>query len=207
MIKFCGNCGAKIDDNARACGQCGTPVEDFIAIRSIKASSPKKNKKIFKLVMGLILVAVVAAVVINVVSKFTGYNGLIRKTMAAYEGYDINTLVSLSSDIYYYGEDDNVEEYFKDHVSATLDMFESTIGHDYKFSYKVNDLYRLSDYKAIEMMDNIEEFYPDFDISTIQDIFITDITVSASKGEKICSKDIQITMTKESESRKVLYID
>ena len=157
--------------------------------------------------IALALVVAVAVTAINVISKFTGYNGLLRKVMTAYEGYDIDTLVSLSSDIYYYGEEDYVENYFENSVGATLDSFESSVGHSYKFSYEINEIYRLSDRKMSEMLDNIEVACPDFDVSTIKDISIADITVTASKGEKSSSKDVKITMTEESESRKVLYID
>lgn len=27
MSKFCGNCGAKLEDDARVCGNCGTPLD------------------------------------------------------------------------------------------------------------------------------------------------------------------------------------
>lgn len=103
MAKFCGNCGAQIDDNAKVCGQCGTPVDSSTKMSPVKiidSERKKKHKKIFKLVIVLILIVAVAAAAINVASKFTGYNGLLRKVMSAYEGYDIDTLVSLSSDIY-----------------------------------------------------------------------------------------------------------
>lgn len=209
MAKFCGNCGAQMDDNAKVCGQCGTPVDGGTKAPPVKIVDPekkKKNKKIFKIAVALILVVIVAATAINVVSKFTGYNGLLRKVMVAYEGYDIDTLVSLSSDIYYYSEDDYVEYYFENIVGTTLDSFESSVGHSYKFSYEINEIYQLSGRKMSEILDNIETAYPDFDVSTIKDISVADITVTASKGEKSSSKDIHITMTEESGARKVLYI-
>lgn len=31
MSKFCGNCGAQLDDSMRVCGYCGTPCETFAA--------------------------------------------------------------------------------------------------------------------------------------------------------------------------------
>lgn len=210
MARFCGNCGAKMDNNAKVCGQCGTPIEGNIKtlpVRIVDPEKKKKSKKIFRLVVVLVLIMVAAATTINVVSKFTGYNGLLRKVIATYERYDIDTLISLSSDIYYYGKEDYVEEYFKNHVGTTLDLLESSVGHSYKFSYEINEIYQLSDRKISEILDNIEADYPDFDVSTIKDIAIADITVIASKGEKSSSKDVKITMTKESESWKVLYID
>lgn len=210
MARFCGNCGAQIDDNAKVCGQCGTPVEGITKTPPVKIVDPekeKKQKKIFKLAVALILVVIAATTAINVVNKFTGYNGLLRKVMTAYEAYDIDTLVSLSSDIYYYGEEDYVVDYFKDRVGATLDSFESSVGHSYKFSYKINEIYRLSDRKIDEILDNIEATYPDFDISTIENISVADITVTAAKGDKSSSKYVKIIMTEECKARKILYIN
>ena len=112
MAKFCGNCGAKINDNAKVCSECGTPIDDIFQSSSEKKANPakkKKSKKKFKITVMLVFVAVAAIIIINVVSKFTGYNALLRKVMAAYEEYDIDTLVSLSSDIYYYTEKDYAE--------------------------------------------------------------------------------------------------
>lgn len=32
MAKFCGNCGAQLDDDDKVCGQCGTPVTGMPAL-------------------------------------------------------------------------------------------------------------------------------------------------------------------------------
>ena len=59
MAKFCGNCGAQLDDNAKVCGQCGTPVGTLSAIPSVKIVDPekqKKTKKTLKLICGLIAI-------------------------------------------------------------------------------------------------------------------------------------------------------
>ena len=198
MAKFCGNCGTQMDDNAKVCGQCGTPVDSGTKTSAVKIIDPerkKKNKKIFTFAAALILVVIVAATAINVVTKFTGYNGLLRKVMAAYEVYDIDTLVSMSSDIYYYCEEDYVEDYCENSVGRTLDSFESSVGHSYKFSYEINELYKLSERKMSEVLDNIKSAYPEFDIGKIKDVTVAEITITASKGEETSSKNIQITMT------------
>lgn len=210
MARFCGNCGAQIDENAKVCGQCGTPVEDSTKIPPVKIIDPekkKKNKKIFKIVIALALVVAVAVTAINVVSKFTGYNGLLRKVMTAYEGYDIDTLVSLSSDIYYYGEEDYVESYFENSVGSALDSFETSVGHSYQFSYEVNETYTMSERKTKEVLDGIEYTYPDFDVSIIEEMVVSDITVTAKQGSKSVERDLNITMSKENGTWKLLYIE
>ena len=210
MARFCGNCGAQIDENAKVCGQCGTPVEDSTKMPPVKvvdSEKKKKNKKIFKAMIALALVAVVAVTAINVVSKFTGYNGLLRKVMTAYEGYDIDTLVSLSSDIYYYGEEDYVESYFENSVGSALDSFETSVGHSYQFSYEVNETYTMSERKTKEVLDGIEYTYADFDVSIIEEMVVSDITVTAKQGSKSVERDLNITMSKENGTWKLLYIE
>lgn len=210
MAKFCGNCGAQIDDNAKVCGQCGTPVDGGTKTPPVKIIDPekkKKNKKIFKLAVVLVLIVAVATTAINVVSKFTGYNGLLHKVMTAYEGYDIDTLVSLSSDIYYYGEDDYVEYYFENIVGTTLDSFESSVGHSYQLSYEVNETYTMSERKVEETLKEIEYTYPEFDVSIIKEVVVSDITVTAKQGNKSMERDLNIIMSKEDSAWKLLYIE
>lgn len=210
MAKFCGNCGAPLDDNAKVCGQCGTPVDDGTKVPSVKIVDPekkKKGKRIFKLAVALIVVVIVAVAAINVVSKFTGYNGLLRKVMAAYEGYDIDTLVSLSSDIYYYGEEDYVEYYFENIVGTSLDSFESAVGHSYQLSYEVNETYTMSERKEKETLEEIETAYPDFDADMIEKIVVSNLTVTAKQGDKSVEKELNITMSKEDGTWKLLYIE
>ena len=176
-------------------------------VKIINPEKKKKNKKIFKIVVALALVVAVAVTAINVVSKFTGYNGLLHKVMTAYEGYDIDTLVSLSSDIYYYGEEDYVEDYFKNRVGATLDSFESSVGHSYQFSYEVNETYTMSERKTKEVLDEIEYTYPDFDVSILDEMVVSDITVTAKQGSKSVERNLSITMSKENGTWKLLYIE
>ena len=210
MAKFCGNCGAQMDDNAKVCGRCGTPVDSSPKTSPVKIIDPerrKKHKKIFILVIALILIAAIAAAAINVASKFTGYNGLLRKVMSAYEGYDIDTLVSLSSDVYYYGEDDYVENYFENIVGTTLDSFESSVGHSYQLSYIVNETYTMSERNTDVTLNEIENSYPDFDVSSISEIVVSDITVTAKQGNESVDKDLNIIMSKEDGTWKLLYIE
>lgn len=210
MAKFCGNCGAQMDDNAKVCGQCGTPVDSGIKASPVKIvdlEKKKKNKRIFKIAVTLILVVIVAVTAINVISKFTGYNGLFRKVMVAYEEYDIDTLVSLSSDIYYYDEDDYVEYYFENIVGTTLDSFESSVGHSCQLSYEVNETYTMSERKTKETLEEIEYAYPDFDVDIIEKIVVFNITLTAKQGSKSVKKDLNITMSKENGTWKLLYIE
>lgn len=207
MAKFCGNCGTQLEDSAKICGKCGTPLDGVPTnIPGLKIADPEKQKKTVKLVVGLIAFVIVAVIAFNVVSQYTGYNRLLRKVMTAYENYDIDTLISLSSDMYYYGEEDWVEHYFEYNVGDALDSFESSVGHSYKLSYEIDETYTLSDRKLDTLMDTIESTYSDFDVSVIKQVVIADITVTAKQGNKSVERDLRIAMTKEKDAWKLLYI-
>ena len=211
MAKFCGNCGTQLEDNAKVCGNCGTPLDGaYTNIPGLKVTDPEKQKKMkktVKRVVGLVLLVAVAIIGFNVVSPFTGYNGLLRKVMTAYEKYDIDTLVSLSSDMYYYGEEDWVDYYFDYSVGNDLDSFEASVGHSYKLTYEINETYVMSDRKVDEMLSEIEYSYPDFDVSIIEKVVVADLTVTAKQGSKSVNQDMNIVMTKENGTWRLLYIE
>lgn len=210
MSKFCGNCGAKMEDDARVCGRCGTPVDGKgVKISGLRYQDPEKKKKIVKGVKIVAILAVVAIVIaagLNIASNFIGNKGLVRKVMAACKDYDIDKLVSLSSDVYYYDDnEDYTEQYFENGVGVYLDDFELSVGHSYKFSYKVEEIYNLSDRKKDELLETLEYSYPEFDIDSIKKVAVADVTVTAKQDGKSKSRNLKITMTKEGKKWKLLY--
>lgn len=209
MARFCGNCGAQLDDDAKVCGQCGTPIDGNVP--GLKIVDPEKKKKMMKKVKGVIalaIVVVIAVVVVKIISGFTGTNGLVRKIMVAYGKYDIDTIVSLSSDTYYYNDyEDYVDEYFEYAVGNNIDSFESSVGHSYKMSYEVDEIYDLSQRKQDEILKSIEYAYPDFDVDIISKIAVADVTVTAKQGSKSVSRTVKITMSKEGNTWKLLYLE
>lgn len=151
---------------------------------------------------------VIAVVVVKIISGFTGTNGLVRKIMVAYGKYDIDTIVSLSSDMYYYNDyEDYVDEYFEYAVGNNIDSFESSVGHSYKMSYEVDEIYDLSQRKQDEILKSIEYAYPDFDVDIISKIAVADVTVTAKQGSKSVSRTVKITMSKEGNTWKLLYLE
>ena len=118
--------------------------------------------------------------------------------MADYEEYDIDTLISLSSDIYFYGDEDWVENYFEYSVCDELDSFESTISHSYKLSFEVIETYKLSNRNFQSTLDDITWNYKDFNHSVIEKIVVAKVNVTATQGKQSVDREIEITMTKES---------
>lgn len=212
MARFCGNCGAQLEDDARVCGQCGTPIDENTGnVPGLKVIDPEQKMKMMKKVKGgiaLAIVVVAVIAVIKIISGFTGTNGLVRKVMTAYKKYDIDTIVSFSSDIYYYNDyEDYVDEYFEYAVGKNIDSFESSVGHSYKMSYEVEEIYDLSQRKQDEILKNIEDMHPDFDVDIISKIAVADVKVTAKQGSKTVSKTVKITMSKEGSTWKLLYIE
>ena len=211
MSKYCGNCGAKLDDNARVCGQCGIPLHGAPSkIPGVKADTSERQKKVkktLKRIVALIAIVIALAIAINIAFNFTGYRGLLRKVMHAYAGYDIDTLVSLSSDMYYYGTEEYAEYYFENVAGRNLDYYENSVGHNFKLSYDISETYTLSGRKLDEMLDNISGTYPNFDVGTIQKIRVICVDVTAKQGQKSTRSELQVTLSKESGSWKLLFMN
>lgn len=210
MAKFCGNCGFKLDDNAKVCSQCNTRLDEIpekrVGLKTVDREKLQRLKKKVKIFLILGIIVFLAIIAVNIASNFMGHKGLLRKVMAAYEEYDIDTLISLSSDMYYYSEDNFVDYYFENNVGEDLDSFEASVGHSYSLTYKVNETYRLSDRKLDVLLDNIEITSPDFDTNIIKQVIIAEITVTAKQGSKSTDRELQVIMTKEGKSWKLLYI-
>lgn len=210
MAKFCGNCGAELADDAKVCGQCGTPLESGLNSHTVKIVDPEKQaktKKRIKLGLGAVALIIVAVISVNIISSFTGSNGLLKKVMNAYAKYDVDALVAVSSDMYYYGYEDFVEYYFENSIGNDLDYFESYVGHNYKLNYEIQEVYTLSGRKLDTILDTIKSSYPDFDTDIIAQVKAADIKVTAKEGKSSVSKSVQVTMTKENGKWKLLYID
>lgn len=214
MAKFCGNCGVRLEDNASICSRCGAPVDDIAQSMSgiQNVESGKKVKKIILLTLRLIAILAVIISGLTVASNFIGNKGLVHNVMAAYRNYDIDTLISLTSDLYYYIDENVIESYFEENIGNDHDYFEASVGHSYKISYAINEIYILSGRRQEEVYDELEESieyqYPDLDVrSMIDRMAVADVTVTAKQGDKSVSQTIQIVMSKEEKDWKLLYLE
>ena len=134
MAKFCGNCGAKMDDAARVCGNCGTPfaaapapaqapyqpaaqmpyqppyqAQNGAAFQTAKKKDPKK--------IGLIAGAGAAALVvliliISLISGGSGYKGAVKTFFKGLEKNDAKKVASVALLPSYFDEDD-IEDLFE----------------------------------------------------------------------------------------------
>lgn len=205
MAKYCGNCGNKLDDDARVCDQCGTPWGGQNVNHHSEKTKSKKRTGLLILVL-LFIIGVLGAV--KIIPQYTGYRGFLRKVMSAYEKYDIDALVAMSSDVYYYFDAENAaEESFKDSIGDTMDSFETYVGNNYSLSYEINEIYDMSPRKVSKLMDGIKSSVPDFDVDSIEKIMEAEVTVTAKKGDESNEQNITVCITKEGKYWKLFYFE
>ena len=213
MSRFCGSCGSAVDDNAKVCGNCGTPLDTNNKVVSkvpgIQYIDPEKKAKTIKKIkafIGLVALVIVAIIVFNIVSGFVGYKGAVRKIMNAYEDYDIDTIVSMSSSWYYcMTDEDYAEEHFGDVISEDLDDFENYSGHNYKFSYEITDSYKMAEHKLDNLLDTLSSC-EEFDADIIDKVMIVEVETTAKSKNDTYTKKLELTLTKENGSWKLLYM-
>lgn len=210
MSGFCGNCGTPLAEGAKVCGQCGVPVPGSGTAAAFRYEDPEKKaktKKTIQLVAVLAVVVVIAIIAVNVISGFVGYKGAVRKVMNAYEDYDLDTIVSLSSDLYFcMADEDYAEDYFGGIISRDLDHFEDEVGHKYKLSYKITDHYEMSEHKYQNLLDDLS-WHEDFDADIISKVMIVELDVTAKEGRDSTTMKLELTLTKEDGDWKLLYIE
>lgn len=86
MAKFCGNCGAQLDDDDKVCGQCGTPVNGNAGtVPGLKVVDPEKKKKMAKRIKWIVALVIVVALAITVSE---GLSQLHRHKWSCPQGYD-----------------------------------------------------------------------------------------------------------------------
>ena len=208
MTKFCSNCGAEMDDSARICGACGVPFDSANQPSMVTIEDPEKKaktQKTVKTVGAAAVLLVILIIVIKIISGSTGYNGLIKKVMNAYEKYDVDTIISLSSDVYFFEMGDYAEYYFDSAVSHTLDSLESRLSGDYKFSYEVENTNELSNRQFDKILNEFTTSTDIVDID-IDKIVSADIKITAKSGKKTSTENITLVMSRESGSWKLLLI-
>lgn len=216
MAKFCGNCGNQLNDNDRVCGNCGMPcqnlpvVQQYAGVPAVKKQMNPKTKKRIKLIAilsGVLIVLIIVAVIaFNIISENTGYKGTLNKAMDAFEKYDIDTLISMTSDISFGSMDaTDIEKYISRTVSAKLDQYEKEAGHDMDLSYEITDSYKLSERKFKEFLDYAEDYYH-YDTSDISEIMVVNLKVTAkgSKGEDTFNSN-DLYLVKERDSWYLFY--
>lgn len=216
MSKFCGNCGAQLDDEAKVCGYCGVALSSE-PVNTNASSIPgvvsetdmvksEKTKKFVKFGAIAVVAIIVLSVLISIISSFTGYKGVVRKVINAFEDYDMNTLYSCACTLSYYDEDlDYYDEIFDSRVSSKLDYYEEELGHDLKMDFEIIDSYKLDDRNKDDLLSDLED--AGAYVGDVDDIRMVEleITIKGSRRESTYTTE-DLMVVKENGEWKVLYL-
>lgn len=104
MAKFCGYCGAQMEDFAVVCGNCGAPLEAAPApgmagapyMQYVDPAKRAQTKKIITIAAAGAAAAVVMIVAIALLVNFTGWKGATNKIMKAYLKEDADTISAMT---------------------------------------------------------------------------------------------------------------
>lgn len=150
-------------------------------------------------VLALILIIVAAVLIIP---NFTGYRALLRRTMTAFEDYDIDAMLDDGTEVYY---GDTAEYIYSSTVSGVLDDLEDQVGHNYKFSYQVNEYYEMSSRQQERLEDSLSVYVLDKDDFDIwEQVVVADVTVTGRKDSNEDEIDIMVLMSKEENGWKLI---
>lgn len=171
MSKFCGNCGATLDDAAVVCGYCGAPL----------AATPNNNKpnkinsagftsvlkeitsnKIFKIAVPAVIGIVVIIITISIISSFTGYKGAIKDFVKAYEDMDVDTMIEMSSDLATKGQDDDAVEDLEEKLNDHFDHIDEELKTTPEIDYEILTDDKLKD----SQLNKYKDMFDDLDLSS-----------------------------------------
>lgn len=199
MAKFCGKCGARLVETAKFCGKCGNPSVDTSTTISGKRVEGQEKQGNMKMVAKCIVGTLAIIYVLNLIWNYTGYNGLLKKVMVAYNRSDIHTLASLSS--YMYHDEEDVEEYYRYY-------FENMYGRGaIQETYEVNAIYAMSEREVSEFLGEINYASTVLETSIVDKIVVADLTVTAKFTSKTMRKHMKIIMSKEGGDWRLLNIE
>lgn len=215
MAGFCGNCGKALGDGDKVCGNCGIAVAGKAHVvaaqsdnKTVVNSKLKGNKGIIYVAVSI--VAIVAIVIVsNVISSNTGYNGIIKKMVKAFADYDMATLQGLASGVsdemygMWYG--DELDDYYEDKVSDSLDTIEERVGTIKSISYEITDTTEFSERKMDEVKDSLVDNY-NMDVDGIKKIVQVDLKITIKGSKKSSSYNVDsLYAIKESDGWKLFY--
>lgn len=234
MAKFCGSCGAQLDDSAKICGICGTPLAGVSAKTKIPgineiSISPKQKEMVKKYapLAGIAIVAlIVVIIIISTIAGSVGYKGAVKKYFKAYQKLDAEILYDLHSsydeEVADFHDRDYDEKDEIDNLDDYLDMFDESmkdeVGRDYKVKYKIVDKYKLDDRDferlsedlaksngAEEYNEKKDEYEPAIDLEDIASkVMCVEIEVTV-KGKKDTEEyDLELYLAKEKGGWKVI---
>ena len=224
MAKFCGHCGAQLNDDARVCGYCGTPLGGPVYQAPAQPQAPAVNyaprppmdpakkakiKKVTILSASLVAAAAVIVVGIIILTGFLGTNGATRKIMNAYKSSDVDTLVEMTSPTVskvfntqygVSGGEEQLEKRYQNVFDTSDYYFEQEFGYDYQnhMSWKIVKTTELNERKIANIVNAINTYYYlHLDESDISKMVVVDVELTIKDGEKSRTYNVKLYLTQE----------
>lgn len=183
MARFCGNCGAEVEEDAKVCGNCGVPLEGE-STPNIDTGEQNSNvsgidfKKIIPIAVGVIIAVVVVFAMISILKNNTGYRATLNRAFnAVAKGDAVGVISEMSSyveDVYDKSNED-IEEAYEKRIDSILDRLEDEVGANPKISYEIKKASKLSDRKLEKMKEEMEEYDENYDGDDIKSAYNIDI--------------------------------
>lgn len=197
-MKFCGNCGTQLSDDAVFCTNCGSslgndantqPVNPYSTGNTAQHNAPNGNvknntKKFIGIAVAVVCLVVVIAVASFIVNNFTGYKPVVRQVFAAIEKADAEKFMDL---IEFYNEDideDDAIEELEDALERRIYSFEDELGNKIKLSPKVTKENKYSSKRAKSFGDGIEDEFMYFDSGDLKGVISVDLDVKVSGSDR-----------------------
>lgn len=211
---YCTNCGTKNKDNAKFCVECGekfennnlrikTAVTEPAIYKSEKKTegSLKKSFKKIKIVPIVILLLLVVTVIVFPKFIIAGQTEkkIIKEFVKAEMTGDVEKIIdNLPEEILEIAKTeggmsrDELAEAMRKQFDSAIDTLESTYGKDWKYSYKINSLKKVSQ----EDLEDIKDMYSDdfeieLDISEAKSAEV-EINISGNQIENNITLDVSL---------------
>lgn len=202
MSKFCGNCGAQMEDSAKVCGYCGTALESANSV-TFKYEDPEKKakiKSIAKKVSVVVIAIVVISIIGSVISSFVGYRGAVRKFMNAYKNENVDALVDMTCSFMQEDEfGEIVMSKYEYKLENDFDSFDLYFDSKYSISYEIINASKLSERKTKSMMEQLaySGILSEDDVDLVQNIMNVKISITAKHGSDSRTTSKTIYLVKE----------
>ena len=214
MSKFCGNCGAKMDDDDKVCGECGTPFSDSgssTTATSVVAGKKGGMNSIIKIGAAALIGIIALVLAINIIGSSSGYKGTLNKMIKSYKNADPEIYMSVISyvaeemaeEIYDEDAEDKLYDSLDGLITERLDEYEDSVGNIKKISYEITDENDISDRKVDKFKDEIEENY-NIDASDIKAIKAVKIKISVKGAKKTAVFHEDVCLIKEPGGWKII---
>lgn len=211
MAKFCGNCGAEVEDDARVCGNCGVPLGGASSPKvDFKVPDKVKNadfKKIAVIVAVILAVIIIGSIAFNIVRNNTGYRAMLNRSFKAIQKADTEGLMKELSVFIEdsYGDDDLLEDDLDISINSYLDRLEDEVGAEPKISFEIKKASKLSDRKLKQLKDNLEDNDKDYDGDELQKAMHVDLKLKIKGPDDTSTDSINnMLIVKENGAWKVL---